>query len=270
MSNALDNTYPVDGPATAQVRLPTGNCIVTAGKEQQATVSVRPATPGRAADEKAAAETKVELAGTKLTVTVPEGRTMRLWGMQTGNVILTIGLPSESTLTFDTGSGNLEVTGTLGALDAIVGSGSLKADEITGELAVENSSGKVQLARIGARADIKLSSGSLRIDEATGPLHCEIASGKTTIGVLRGNAQITASSGKIEIGKAGPGDVRAQTASGAISVGVTAGIGVEAELSSSTGKIRGDLAQGASAGEGGAVLRLSAMTASGSIEVNRV
>jgi Putative adhesin len=269
MSNNVDNTYQLDGPATARVRLPTGSCVVTVGPEQQVTASVRPATPGRAADERAAAGTEITFADAELSVVVPQSRSLRLWGVQTGYVVVSIGLPPGSALDVDTDSGSLEVRGTLAALSAVVSSGSLKADEITGDVGIDCSSGKVTIGRSGTRADIKVSSGGVRIDESAGALRCEISSGKTVLGAVSGDLEITSSSGKIQIGAAGPGTIQVHSSSGAVTVGVAAGVGVETDLSTGSGKIRGDLAKGVPAGDGG-LLRLAVDTSSGSIEVSRV
>ena len=265
----MNNAYPLDGPGTVDVRIASSACVVTVGDTPQITVSVEPRTPGRAADEKAVANSEVAFADGRLSVVVPEARVVGLRGVQYGRALVSIGVPAGSALEFEAESGSLDVHGPLATLSAQASSGSIKAEEVTGEVGVDSSSGKVVIGRSGGRADITSSSGSVWIGEAVGELQCRTSSGKTVIGSAGGEIRLKTDSGRIRVESAGPGSVRAKSSSGSVSVAVAPGVGVETDLTRDSGKIRGDLAKGAPAADGAGTLRLEVSTSSGSIEVSR-
>ena len=265
----MNRTFAADGPVSADIRMPTGSCVVTAGQNPDITVQVEPAKPGRAADERAVEGTTVEFDRGHLAVVVPQTRGVRLSGFLTGTVIVTVGIPSGSALAVDTSSGSLEVAGTLASLGVEISSGSVSAEEVTVETSVDSSSGKVEIGRIGGQAEIKTSSGSVRVGEVEGRFQCECSSGKALIGSADGEIRLKTSSGRIEVGSAGPGSIRAEASSGSIAVGVRPGVGVDTDLNSDSGRIRGALAAGARPEDGGGMLSLEATTSSGGIEVTR-
>ncbi|MFF9145566.1 hypothetical protein ACF1BN_12000, partial [Streptomyces sp. NPDC014861] len=87
-------TFATAAPITALVSVPAGSLRFIAADRADTTVEVRPATPGRARDEKAAEETTVSFADGVLRITAPRGRN-QLFG-PSGSVQVTVRLPAGS------------------------------------------------------------------------------------------------------------------------------------------------------------------------------
>lgn len=259
--------FPSDGPVTASIHTSSGSCTVVAGGNT-VTVQAEPSMAGRKADRRAAEATEVSFDGRRLRVEVPNARAMRVLGIPGGRVRLTIALPAMSAVEFDTSSADLEVRGPVAVLRADTNSGQVQIDEVRDEAKIDSSSGKVAIGRLVGQSRIKTGSGDIRIERADGPLNSETSSGKTQIGTTGGDTLLRSSSGDLQIGKA-RGNVRVDTSSGRVKVGVGEGLGVRPKVTTSSGSLRGDLAQGAPAQNGIGSLTLEIKTSSGDIDITR-
>jgi DUF4097 and DUF4098 domain-containing protein YvlB len=125
---------------------------------------------------------------------------------------------------------------------------------------VHSASGDVYVETVTGNLDAKLSSGDLLVDEVTGDGGAHSASGDVTIGGVGGDLRITTASGDVRVSRcAGSatartasgdiildrvhrGEVKANTASGDVQIGVQRGTGVWLDLSTVSGSTTTDLA----------------------------
>jgi hypothetical protein len=261
--------FTTSGPIATAVRMPDGNCRITAGAPG-ATVQVQPGVPGRTADRRAAAGTTVTFDRDRLTVRVPKRAGWRpAWGRGRGRVRVEIGLPTDSRVAFDSGSAGLDVHGRISALKVDTGSGEILAEHVGGDVSVGSSSGAVRLGLVDGDVTLSTGSGDLRVEHVTGSVRGNSSSGDTDLGTTEGDVDISAGSGSLHIGTARGGTVRAGTSSGRVTVGVQEGVGVRPELRTSSGTCSGELVNGTPAPSGGRELTLRISTASGDIDVHR-
>ena len=259
--------FTTNGPIATAVRMPGGNCRITAGGPG-ATVQVQPAAAERTADRRAAAGTTVTFDGGRLTVRVPPRAGWRPAWIR-GRVRVEIGLPADSRVEFDSGSAGLDVHGRVTALRIDTGSGDIRAEHVGGDVSVHSSSGAVRLGLVDGDVTVNTGSGDLRVERVTGSVRCNSSSGDTDLGTTEGDVDLAAGSGSLQIGMARGGTVRAGTSSGRVTVGAQEGVGVRPELRTSSGTCSGELVNGAPASSGGRELTLRISTASGDIDVHR-
>jgi len=149
-----------------------------------------------------------------------------------------------------TASGQIEV-GDVARLDVSTASGSCSCGEVSGEANISSVSGDCTMRRVGGRLDVSMTSGDLRVECCDGDLLASTASGD------------------VRVGRCGGSDITVRSISGDVRVGLPAGIRVEAEISTLSG--RATLPDPAPAGEHGErrPVRLQLKTVSGDVRVER-
>jgi len=234
--------FPADGPVDLQVRVPSGDVIVSAAATQTATVTLDSHRPGRKGEEYVAA-TRVEFDGGSLSVLAPEGSAFG----RHASLTIAVELPEGSSGRIVTASADVRCTGELAALDVHTASGDVSAERITGRARVDTASGDVALARAGEAA-VAATSGDVRIGSADG----------VSVQTASGDVQVEAVTGHRAEVKSASGDIR---------VGVTPGIGVRLDLSSLSGTVNCELEPAEETG--GADMTLYCRTLSGDVLVSR-
>jgi len=121
-------------------------------------------------------------------------------------------VPAETEVHANTGSGNVRVEGTRGALDAQSGSGSLELRQIGGSVRAHTGSGNVTIEDIQGSAKVHTGSGSIRAERVSAGFDGETGSGG------------------IELHATGPGAVRAEAGSGNVELH-----GISGSLNAQTG-----------------------------------
>ena len=144
-------------------------------------------------------------------------------------------VPPETRLRSNTGSGEQNINGLRGPVEASSGSGHLRLTSIGDEVRVSTGSGHISVN--GVKGEVRASTGSGQI-EATGVaggLHASTGSGSVTLRqTAPGDVDVNTGSGTLEL-EGVHGHVRAQTASGNITV---EGEGREAwRLSTASGNV---------------------------------
>ncbi|MEU2657685.1 DUF4097 family beta strand repeat-containing protein [Streptomyces sp. NPDC007325] len=179
-------TFATAAPITALVSVPAGNLRFIAADRADVTVEVRPATPGKSRDVKAAEEVSVDFADGVLRITAPEGKN-QLFG-PSGSVQVTVQLPAGSHVEGKAAGAELRGVGRLGTVSFDSAQGPVKLDEADGAR-LTLADGDITIGRLTGSAELTTARGDLKITEAvTGTLVLSTQSGNVSVGAARGVA----------------------------------------------------------------------------------
>jgi DUF4097 and DUF4098 domain-containing protein YvlB len=257
-----------DGPVDAQVKVGSGELRVLAEATSTVTVDVRPADDSDASRQ-AAANTLVDFSGDRLRVEVPESNGG--WLFRRGaRVDIDIRLPRHSRLRANTGSADVHLDGELGMADLNTGSGDTVVGTVTGDLTVRSGSGDLRGDRVDGDLKVKSGSGDVSVGLCVGSVSITTGSGDIEIAEARGEVGTHTASGDIRLQTVRAGDVRANTASGDVTVGVPVGTKVWLDVNTVSGSTTSHLEMSSAPPEGGAQVNLRLQTVSGDILIRRV
>ena len=138
-------------------------------------------------------------------------------------------------------SGDLSATGSFGAVTMKTASGDVFVDEC-GELQVASASGDVHARRVRGRAAVNTASGDVSLETVDGPVLVNAVSGDVQLGETRDSVAATTVSGDQILALGSGGDVRLQSVSGDVFVGVAPGLRVWIDAASISGSMSSDLA----------------------------
>jgi len=169
-------------------------------------------------------------------------------------------VPTETRLRSNTGSGEQNINGLRGPVEASSGSGSLRLTNIGDAIRASTGSGHITLDGVKGEVHASTGSGQIQATGVAGGLHASTGSGSVTLRqTAPGDVEVNTGSGTLEL-EGVHGHVRAQTASGNI---VVEGEGQESwRLSTASGNVTVRLP-----GQQGFTLR--AHTVSGGIHTDR-
>ncbi len=275
-------TFETPGATTLSVRSGGGHVTVTADDIRQTTVEL---TPLNAAGEDALAEARVEQHRSGIVVDVPRHR----GGLfrpppsvgiaitcPTGTVlevkaesadITATGTFAEAVVT--TGSGEVSVGDVTGSAKLKSGSGTVSAGSVGKALVISTGSGNVKVDQLGHTAVLSVGSGDIRIGELAGETVTKTGSGDVEVGRLAGTLVTKSGSGDLVVRRATSGSVKANGASGDISIGIEEGTAAWLDVSTLTGKVRQELAEAEPPIEDQQRVEITAHTVSGDLRVYR-
>jgi hypothetical protein len=184
-------------------------------------------------------------------------------------LVVTVWAPAGSRLAIRTGAGEVTVTGRAAWAAVKTGSGPTRLDEVTGTCEVGTGSGRVELGILGGDAKLRTGSGGLSVASLGGATTVRAGSGDVTIGEVHADLTIKNGSGDVVVADAHRGTLDLTTGSGALRVGVHAGVTAELDLTSGSGSARSDLDVGGVAPAESAPLRITGRTGSGDIRITR-
>ena len=238
------------------VKLPVGRIEVFASDRKDTVVTVSPTNPDKAVDRRGAEETKVDLDGSRLTITGPKPR-FSIIG-PTESVDLRVELPAGSRLTAEISVGGVTTRGRLGAtrIKALTGSvelgdtgdlwlraghGTTIIGSVDGSAEITADHGQIRIGAVSGDAILKASHGSIDIGEAGGDLEAKLSYGDLTI--TKANAGVTAKTayGRIDLHEVSAGSIQVETGYGPVSIGVKQGVPAWLDLSSKDGRVRNEI-----------------------------
>ena len=280
-------TFDTPAPITLSLELGVGDVQIDASDRTDTTVEVRPSDPRKKADVAAAQQTRLDFSNGRLVIQAPKGSWRQRLAWRGGeSVDVRIGLPAGSDVRADAGVASLRTTGRLGEVRAKTGVGDVRLDEV-GPLELKTGAGDVSVDRAIGRVTIACGSGGVRIGAIDGPASVKNGNGDTWIGELTGEVRVNAANGAITIDRASAGvvaktangDVRigdvgrgaivAQSAFGALEVGVRDGAAVWLDLDTKFGTVESELDASSSPGADDDVVEVHAHTSYGNISVHR-
>lgn len=269
--------FETPGSVSLQIKLPTGRVVVTTADEPRTSVELIPI--GRRGPD----------AIDDVSVTADEhhgrhiirieqkdrfrwGPIQITWG---GDIETRITCPPGTDLELSGGSTDLRVEGDLGDASVRTASGDVRLEAVRGKLQVKTASGDVSVAEFGSEASLMTVSGDVAVGRAGGSLTARAVSGDVTISSLADSLELSTTSGDVDVRLIGAGEVRVQTVSGDVRIGVGRGTLVWIDAASVSGDLGSELGledeepAGEDSGDSGAVVPLHVKTVSGDVSIVR-
>jgi hypothetical protein len=255
-------------PIMVSVRLRAGAAALTA-EERDTTVVAVTAADNSEASQQQAENTIVELQGDTLVVHAPEGG----WLWRRGGIRVDVRVPVDSGFVVQAASADSLVRGRWRQGSATTASGDVRIEQVTGDLRVSSASGAVNIGAVGGDLQVKSASGDVDTGSVAGRCVLHSASGDLRVQDLGGSAEARTASGDIDLLRARRDEVRAQSASGDVTVSVLPGTGVFMDVSTVSGSTRSDLDVGdappSTRDADGETLAVRVNTVSGDVTVRR-
>jgi DUF4097 and DUF4098 domain-containing protein YvlB len=286
------SNFDTPSPIAVVLDLYVANVLIAASDRADTIAEVRPSDPGKAADVKAAENTRVEYDDATRTLSVvtrkPRNRFVN-FSKRPESIEVVIHLPTDSDVRGEAELGDYRTEGVLGTVALKTGLGAVRISE-TGDLNIRNGlgeitvdyasgsaevhsgSGEIRIGSVDGTADVTNSNGKIQIGTVTGAANVKVANG--SLSVDRALSDITAanSNGEVRIGEVVRGKVSATSKNGRIDVGVRDGSAAWLELNTGVGRVYNDLASSDAPGAAEPVdkVEVHATTKLGDIVIRRV
>ncbi|MFI0815935.1 DUF4097 family beta strand repeat-containing protein [Streptomyces sp. NPDC021098] len=275
-------SFDTPEPISVDAHVGAGSLRITASDRLDTVVEVRPGSPERDKDVRAAEQTEVTYAGGVLTVRTKE---RRLIG-PSGTVDVAVDVPTGSRVDVTGSWINMLGEGRLGQVRVKTSGGDIRLDA-TGPLQLAVSHGSLTVGRIEGTAEISTSSGRLRVGTVDGTAVLKNSHGATSVAAVTGELRVNAAHGDIDIERAessvtatvahgtlrvaevASGTVQLENGFGAIEVGVREGTAAWLDVSSERGQVRNGLADSEPPEEAEGTVKIRARTRWGNIDVRR-
>ncbi len=278
-------TFDTPEPISVTLELGLGDVRIVASDCTDTVVDVRPSDPSKKSDVAAARQTRVEYARGSLVVKAPKGwRQWTPWGGHE-SIDVRIDLPAGSHVRGVAGVAALRCTGRIGECRYRTGVGDVQLEQ-SGPVELKAGAGDVTVDVVVGGAEIT-TAGAVRIGRVDGPAVIKNRNGHTSIGEVTGETRVNAANGAISIdlahagvaAKTANGDVRlaevargsvvAQSAFGAVEVGVRDGVAAWLDLETKFGTVQNDLDAVQRPEPGEDALEVHAHTSMGDITIHR-
>jgi DUF4097 and DUF4098 domain-containing protein YvlB len=255
-------------------------------------VEVGPTDPDKAADVKAAENTRVAYDEATRTLSVvskkPRGRFTNFSNRRPESINLLIQLPTDSDVRGEADLGDFQADGVLGtvALKSDLGSlrfaetgplnlrysvGTIAVEGISGAAAVHTGSGDIRIGAVDGTAEISNSNGKVHVGVVTGAAHVKAANGAVSVERALTDITATSANGEVRIGEVVRGRVEATSKIGSVDVGVREGSAAWLELNTAVGRVYNELsaAEAPEAGDPADKVEVRAATKLGDVTVRR-
>jgi DUF4097 and DUF4098 domain-containing protein YvlB len=255
-------------------------------------VEVRPSNPDKAADVKAAENTRVEYDPATRTLSIvsrkPRNRFVNFSSKRPESIDVVVQLPTDSDVRGEAGIGDFQADGALGTVTLKTDLGAVRLAETgplnlrsgLGEITVEGVSGPAEvhcgssdilIGAVDGTADVSTSNGKVRVGVVTGAASVKAANGSVSVDRALSDLTATSSNGEVRVGEVARGRVSATSKNGAVAVGIREGSAAFLELNTGLGRVYNELtASGApEAGEPVDRVEVHATTKLGDITIRR-
>ncbi|MFE1951896.1 DUF4097 domain-containing protein [Streptomyces sp. NPDC059524] len=275
-------SFDTPEPISVTAHVGAGSIRLTASDRADTVVEVRPASPKRDKDIKAAEQTEVAYAGGVLTVRTRERRFIG----PSGAVDVTVELPAGSRVDVTGSWTQVLGDGRLGEVHVKTSGGNIRLEE-TGPLQVSAAHGAIHVTRVEGAAELSTSSGNVRVGVIDGSAVLKNSHGNITVGTVTGELRASGAHGEVDItraedsvtattaygslrlGEVASGVVQLDTGYGSIDVGVREGTAAWLDVISAHGQVHNTLADAAPPAETEGTVKIHARTRAGNIEVRR-
>jgi Toastrack DUF4097 len=268
------HVFETPGSVSLQIKLPSGRVVVTTADQPRTTVEVVP-LGRRGQDAVEEIEVTMDERQGRHFVRIEQRDKFRWgpiqisWG---GDFECRIACPAGTDLDLSGGSTDLRVEGELGEVSVRTASGDIKLATARGDVQVKTASGDVVVGALPASASIATVSGDLSVERVEASLTGRSVSGDVTVGTVAGELGFSTTSGDVEVKTVESGDVRLQTVSGDVRIGVARGTRVWIDAASVSGDLGSELGiedQHPAAGGDESVVPLHVKTVSGDVSIVR-
>lgn len=170
----------------------------------------------------------------------PMGGILEVSGSHSG---VEVRVPFGTDLVVGSHSGRVELLGRLGDVRLTTRSGRVAIEECA-SLDARTVSGRIEIGRVAGDARVTTGSGRITIDEVGGSVSVTSVSGRIDVGEAGGPARAHTVNGRVEIALNRAADVRAESVSGSVVVGLPAEVRPDASLVSISGRTTCELDHG--------------------------
>jgi len=268
------HSYETPGSVSLQIKLPSGRVVVTTVDEPKTTVELV-ALGRRGRDPAEDIEITMDEHAGRHVLRVEQKNNFK-WGpiqISWGSDFeCRITCPPGADLDLAGASTDVRVEGELGEVSARTASGDLHLQNVDGPLRVKTASGDVHAAAVAGDATLVTVSGDVYVERVDVALSGRTVSGDVTVGTVAGELGLATTSGDVDVKAVTSGDVRVQTVSGDVRVGVARGTRVWIDAASVSGSLESELGLQDADAEGDAadaVVPLHVKTVSGDVNVVR-
>ena len=255
-------------------------------------VEVSPSDPNKAADVKAAENTRVEYDDATRTLSIvsrkPRNRFVNFSSKRPESIDVVIQLPTDSDVRGEADLGDFQADGMLGTvalktdlgavrlaetgpLNVRNGVGAITVEGVSGPAEVHTGSSDIRIGAVDGTADVSTGNGKVRVALVTGPANVKATNG--SVAVDRALSDITAanSNGEVWIGEVVRGKVSATSKNGSVEVGVREGSAAWLELNTDVGRVYNELASSDApeAGDPADKVEVRASTKLGDVTIRR-
>ena len=225
-------------------------------------VEVRPSNPDKAADVKAAENTRVEYDDATRTLSIvsrkPLNRFVNFSSKRPESIDVVIQLPTDSDVRGEADLGDFQADGVLGTvvfktdfgavhlaetgpLDLRSGFGAITVEGVSGSAEVHTGSGDIRVGAVDGTAEVSNDNGKVRVGVVTGPAIVKCSNGSVSVDRALSDITAESSNGEVRIGEVARGTVSATSKNGSVEVGVREGSAAWLELNTSIGRVYSEL-----------------------------
>jgi hypothetical protein len=189
---------------------------------------------------------------------------------RTPQVGVRIRCPEGTDVECTTASADVAAIGRLGEVEVKTASGDVAVEHVAG-LRVQSASGDVRAATIDGEARIQTVSGDVRLGTVVGPVTATLVSGDFAIEEAHTDLSAKTVSGDQRIGAIRQGQIKIQSVSGDVRLGIRPGTRLHIDANSVSGDVSSelDVKDAPSESPSGSEARLQVKTVSGDIEITR-
>ena len=257
------SNFNTPSPITVALSLYVADVRFTASDRTDTIVEVRPSNPNKAADIKAAENTRLEYDDATRTLSIvsrkPRSRFVNFSSKRPESINVVIQLPTDSDVRGEAEVGDFQSDGALGTvalktdlgavrlaetgpLNLRGGVGEITVEAVGGSAVVHSASNDIRIGAVDGTADISAGNGKVQVGLVTGPAEIKVANG--SVSVDRALSDITAgsSNGEVRIGEVVRGKVSATSKNGGVEVGIREGSAAWLELKTGVGRVYNELA----------------------------
>lgn len=203
----------------------------------------------------------IEIEASSDTVAIRANKTRRRW-FGSGSVDALVTVPPQSNIIIHNGAGDVFVGVASKDLEVHTGAGDVRIDDVDGSADLKVGSGDIRTGTIGGTARISSASGDVRIDKAQ-EIAVSTAAGDLHVGEVIEAARIKSATGDIRIRRFGGSDLEIKTMSGDCTIGLVAGMVVNASIKTMSGDFRNRVKS--SGGEKTGTMNLTVTSFSGDV-----
>jgi DUF4097 and DUF4098 domain-containing protein YvlB len=236
------SNFNTTAPIAVTLDLYVASVRLAASDRTDTIVEVRPSDLGKAADVKAADNTRVEYDDATRTLSIvsrkPRSRFVNFSSKRPESIDVVIQLPTDSDVRGEADLGDFQSDGVLGTVALKTDLGTVELTE-TGPLSLRGGVGAISVEGVSGSAEVHNGSSDIRIGAVDGT--ADLSTG--SVSVDRALSDITAanSNGEVRVGEVVRGKVSATTKNGSVEVGIREGSAARLELNTGVGRLYNEL-----------------------------
>jgi DUF4097 and DUF4098 domain-containing protein YvlB len=286
------SNFDTTAPIAVALDLYVADVRLAASDRTDTIVEVRPSDPGKAADVKAAENTRVEYDEATRTLSIvsrkPRSRFVNFSSKRPESIDIVIQLPTDSDVRGEADLGDFRSDGVLGTvalktdlgavelaetgpLNLRGGVGAINVEGVSGSAEVHSGSGDIRIGAVDGTADVSTGNGKVRVGVVTGPAKVRCSNGSVSVDRALSDITAASSNGEVRIGEVVRGKVSATSKNGSVEVGIREGSAARLELSTGVGRLRNELesSDAPAAGEPVDKVEVCASTKLGDVSIRR-